>query len=353
MGFMRAFKLATISQLTQSISRPVGLLWLFTALLFLVACVIFLLKEEWWWMIGAPAILLSQVLIIICWQDAKYGTIVNIIILIVLVVCFGYWQFHTTVEREIKSFAAVTTGEKRMLTEDIVHTLPEVVQQWLKRSNVIGKEIIQTVCLEQTGEMCITPDGKWIPFSARQWFTTESPGFIWIADVKTAPGIYLKGRDKYVDGQGHMLIKLLSLFTVADAKGRETDQGAMLRYLAEIIWFPSAAVSDYIEWEQINTVTAKATITFGGITASGIFNFDTNYDLISFEARRYYSRKDTATLEDWLIQTEQDGYREFDGVRIPAKGSVTWKLEEGDYTWLKLEINEIQYNKQVEERIFR
>jgi hypothetical protein len=348
-GFMRAFKLATISQLTQSISRPVGLLWLFTALLFLAVSVIFLIKEEWWWMIAAPAILLSQVLIIICWQDAKYGTIANIIILIATIVSFGNWQFQTMVRREIKSFNTITSGEKRILTNDMLDTLPTVVQKWLKRSNVTGKEMIQTVYLEQKGEMRTTPDGRWMPYEARQWFITDKPGFIWEADVKAAPGIHLKGRDKYENGQGHMLIKLLSLFTVADATGSETNQGAMLRYLAEIIWFPSAAVSDYIQWEQIDTVTAEATMTFGDITASGIFNFNTNYDLISFEARRYYDRKEGATMEDWLIQADQDGYREFDGIRIPASGTVTWKLKEGDYRWLKLEIGDIHYNKQINE----
>jgi len=349
MGFLRAFKLATISQLTQKISKPAGLMWLFTTFLFLAAFMFFLISQEWWWMITAPAILISQVLIIIYWQDAKYGTIANIIILTVTIVSIGDWQFQTMVKREIESFATVPTMEKRILTDDMVDTLPPVVQKWLQRSRVIGKEIIQTVYLEQTGEMLKTQDGRWMPFKARQWFTTEKPGFIWIADVKAAPGIHLKGRDKYQDGQGHMLIKLLSLFTIANTTGSETDQGAMLRYLAETIWFPSAAVNDYIHWEQIDAVTAEATMIFSGLTVSGIFKFDKKYDLISFEARRYYDREEGATLENWLIQTDQDGYREFDGIRIPASGSVTWKLKEGDYRWLKLEIGDIHYNKQKNE----
>jgi hypothetical protein len=35
MGFVKGFQLAEISQLTQSISKPMGVLWLFATILFL------------------------------------------------------------------------------------------------------------------------------------------------------------------------------------------------------------------------------------------------------------------------------------------------------------------------------
>jgi len=72
----------------------------------------------------------------------------------------------------------------------------------------------------------------------------------------------------------------------------------MVRYLAEIVWFPSAALNDYIHWEQIDSTTAKATMTYVRITSSGLFKFDMDVNAISFEAKRYYDRKGGATLED-------------------------------------------------------
>jgi hypothetical protein len=32
---------------------------------------------------------------------------------------------------------------------------------------------------------------------------------------------------------------------------------------------------------------------------------------------------------------------------MPVKSEVTWKLKSGDYTWYKLEITEIEYNKNL------
>jgi hypothetical protein len=37
-------------------------------------------------------------------------------------------------------------------------------------------------------------------------------------------------------------------------------------------------------------------------------------------------------------------YKTFDGIKVPSKMTSTWKLEEGDWTWLKLEVTDIKYN---------
>ena len=61
------------------------------------------------------------------------------------------------------------------------------------------------------------------------------------------------------------LSALHSLWLVnVDAKGKEIDQGALLRYLGEIVWVPSAALSDYITWEEMDSTTARATMSYEG-----------------------------------------------------------------------------------------
>ena len=113
------------------------------------------------------------------------------------------------------------------------------------------------------------------------------------------------------------LSALHSLWLVnVDAKGKEIDQGALLRYLGEIVWVPSAALSDYITREEMDSITARATMSYGGITASGIFKFDENGAFVSFEADRYYYRKEGSTLEKWVITAKN--YKEFEGIRVPV-----------------------------------
>lgn len=192
--------------------------------------------------------------------------------------------------------------------------------------------------------MRTTPAGDWMSFEARQWFTTDKPGFVWLADVRGGPGLALAGRDTYLGGRGHMVIKMMSLVTVADAQGEQIDQGAMVRFLAEMCWFPSAALSPYLEWEKIDSVSARATMRSGGVTASAVFTFNEWGDVMRIEAKRYYSRKDSSSLETWVVETEPDGIGQFEGVRMPVRSSVTWELDDGPFTWMKLEITELTYD---------
>jgi len=50
-------------------------------------------------------------------------------------------------------------------------------------------------------------------------------------------------------------------------------------------------------------------------------------------------------LETW--STPMKDYQEFNGIRIPTKGEVIWKLKTGDFSWYHFEITEIEYNKPV------
>ena len=162
MGFVKAFRLASVAQLSGQISRPAGVLWLAAALLFVASALLFLLKKEGWWMAGAAALLLSQVLIFSQWRDAKFGSIANLIVLIGVVISFGRWQFNGMVRSELEVFYPVQPPEKKVIDTEMVATLPEPVQKWLLRSGCIGKEIPQRVHLLQKGEMRTEPDGAWI-----------------------------------------------------------------------------------------------------------------------------------------------------------------------------------------------
>lgn len=84
MGFAKAFQYGNITQLTKDISKPLGLIWLLVALLFLTSAILLLMQKNSWWMICTPAMALSQMLIFMYWTDAKFGSIANFIILIYL-----------------------------------------------------------------------------------------------------------------------------------------------------------------------------------------------------------------------------------------------------------------------------
>ena len=90
MGFAKAFQYAELNNLTIPISRPFGILWMLTAILFLTSAAMFLLKKHYWWTIAIPATVMSQFAIFASWTDARWGTIGNAVI--VVAVIFGWGE---------------------------------------------------------------------------------------------------------------------------------------------------------------------------------------------------------------------------------------------------------------------
>ncbi|MES2765608.1 MAG: DUF6544 family protein [Bacteroidota bacterium] len=344
LGFVKAFGIAPVEQLSQDISKPVGIFWLACALVLITAGIIFLFKNNVWWAFAALAIVPSQILIISSWSDAKFGTLANILLLVPALLAFGEWNSMMTAKDELRAFlpAFKSKQQPKIITQEDIAHMPPVVQKWLERSNIVGKTPARVSHLRQRGAMRTKPGGDWMPFTAEQYFTAVKPGFYWTADVGNF-FLNFKGRDMYRDGHGNMLIKAYSLVPVADAKGKEIDQGTMLRFMAEMVWTPSVALKEYITWEQLDERRAKATMKYGFLTVSGIFTFTLQGDMQCFDAERYYDRNGRTTLENWHIDADPTGFKTFQDIRIPARSTVTWKLGDGDFQWLKMEITDAEY----------
>ena len=81
-GTAKAFGVADIPQLTQQIARPLGILWFLAAALFLLAAMLLFIWPQRWWVVGAGAVIVSQLVSLTSWSDARYGTIANIVALV-------------------------------------------------------------------------------------------------------------------------------------------------------------------------------------------------------------------------------------------------------------------------------
>lgn len=272
-----------------------------------------------------------------------FAIIVVIIVLFVIITMLANWMFNKNTTQEIANFfAGVTPEENTIISEHDLVGLPNCVQNWLKYSQIIGKEKIWSVRSKQNVALRTKPDQPWMPAFTESYYTIDKPGLLWRAKIQVAPLIHIAGRDKYYEGRGHMLIKLLSLIPVADARGKEIDQGTLVRYLAESVWYPTFALSEYIVWEEIDEYSAQATMTYKGTSGAGIFTFNELGEVISFEASRYMESNGKYSLETWWIS--MGDYRELNGINIPTKGKTVWKLDTGDFEWYRFEVVEFEYN---------
>ncbi|MCG8573594.1 MAG: hypothetical protein MI810_01815 [Flavobacteriales bacterium] len=343
-GFFKAFEIAEFNTINQPISRALGLIWLLTFVLFAMAIASMLVHFKYWWIIGLAAVLTSQWLIFNFWFDAKFGTIANVIILGATIIAYSTFQFNHKVSQERKRLLENSKNlTQQIVTESAISNLPVIVQKWLKHSGIVGKESISNVRLVQDLQLKMKEDQKaWNTAKADQYFSIQPPAFNWKLNMQMGPGIEVVGRDKFENGDGEMVIKMLSLIPIANGKNStKIDEASLQRYLAEIVWFPSAALSPYISWESVDEQSAKATMSYKETKGSGIFHFGQDGEFVSFTAMRFKDIKDDEP-KLWTVNALKTEER--NGIRIPVECEAQWKLADQDWTWLKLKIIDIEYD---------
>jgi hypothetical protein len=267
-------------------------------------------------------------------------------LLIVFFIALVIYNDHFSV-LEVKAEVKRMYANVRMISHDTIiaddlKKYPAPVQRYLLYSRVIGTPKVHMVRLKQHGQFQTSPDQGWKDFEAVQYYTIDPPGFVWYAKMDMFPDVWIIARDKYENGKGNMFIKPLSTFTLADAKGDEMDQGSMLRFLSEIVWFPGAWLSSYLTWEGIDSSSARVTMSYYGMKVSGVLTFSSRGELIDFRTERYRAVDDRFELAPWVTSALK--YSEMSGVIIPSEGEAIWRLKSGDVPYIRLKITEIDYN---------
>jgi hypothetical protein len=269
-----------------------------------------------------------------------FAIVLGVVALAAAVLLGARTVFERRMAREVDALLADAQPiSGRTITERDVERLPEPVQRWLRYSKVVGAELPTTVRLRQDGQFQMEGRG-WMPFTAEQYFTINPPAFLWKARFRMAPLISVSGRDRDQSGEGSIEMLVLSLVPVANKSGGGLNQGALLRFLGEIQWFPAAALADYITWQAVDSQSARATLTYGGIAAPMTFTFGADGRLIESAALRYNDGR--GRNESWVNRNDSDG--EFGGIRVPVAGEARWEYESGPYAYIRWRITAIERN---------
>lgn len=333
----------TLIGLSSTGERVFGALWLLACLLLLLAAALQMTRIDAWWVVALVGVLLSQSLIVVAWQDARFGSLANVILLFAALAGAGHARFARSVTAEVDDLLSSLPpfSEERVQARDLQH-LPSVVQKWLVRSGVVGQPRVHSVRLRQNGQLRTARDGAWLPASAEQYFRANEPAFVWRVQSRMF-GLPVEGRDRYDSGGGEMLIRIGSLFDVVRANDEKIALGAQLRFLGEIVWFPSAALNPMIQWRASGENSARATLSHAGRSSSATFVFDEQGRVTGLRAERYMGSGSAAKLTPWAVSCTQ--WRTLAGVEVPTRGDVSWLLPEGDFSYYQWEITDLEFNR--------
>lgn len=204
--------------------------------------------------------------------------------------------------------------------------LPAPVARYFTRVLQDEQPIIQLAHLRQAGRLRSNAKGnRWLNFDASQIVAPCAIAFVWNARVAMAPLLHVRVCDALIAGQGSGQVSFLSAFTVVAAKGNsEMNSGALHRYLAEAVWYPTALIpSAKLRWSAIDNNTALATLTDNGVTVSLEFRFSATGEVASI-----YTPARWGTFDGGYRQVPWEGhfrnYVNRGGMHVPAEGEVGW-----------------------------
>jgi hypothetical protein len=223
--------------------------------------------------------------------------------------------------------------------------LPAPVARYFHRVLRDGAPMPVRVHIRQTGSFRMgEAEDSWRPFTATQVFVIAPPGFVWDARVSLFPGFGVRVRDSYVAGTGGMRAALAGLLPVLDAAATpELASGALQRYLAEAMWFPTALLpSQGVRWAALDDRRALATLGDGRTVVSLEFRFAPGGELASVHAPARFRESGGAYLptpwEGRVLRTD-----ERQGLRIPVDVEVLWQIDGRPFPYFRGRIDEIAY----------
>ncbi|MBL0357199.1 MAG: hypothetical protein IPP72_10085 [Chitinophagaceae bacterium] len=342
MGFAKAFGYANITQLTKHISRPMGAFWFVAAILFIAAAVILLIKKDMWWITALVAIAVSQVLIISSWQDAKFGTIANALVLLAIVAVYGSRHFENSYQLDVaESFHRSSKIENDLLTENDVSVLPPLVQQYIRYTGMLNKPKIKNMQLVFDGEM--RERGKdWFPFVSEQHDFFDEPTRLFFMKARMY-GMTVPGYHAYKNAMATMQIKLFGLIPIVDKRGNEMNKAETVTLFNDMcIFAPAVLIDKRIRWEAIDSSSIKAVFTNHGISISAMLQFNAAGQLVNFISDDRY---DISAKNQYRFSTPVSEYKNINGFKLATYGETVWHYPEGNFIYGKFHLGSIEYNK--------
>jgi hypothetical protein len=130
---------------------------------------------------------------------------------------------------------------------------------------------------------------------------------------------------------------------VADEAGTpEVASGALARWLAEAVWFPTALLpANGVVWEHLEEGMARATLTDGATSVAMDVQFQPNGQIERIRADRYRDVDGAGVLTPWTVHLRD--YRRVSGMMIPMSGEVEWTLPEGRLVYWRGRVTAARY----------
>lgn len=234
-------------------------------------------------------------------------------------------DFERIAEGKIKDAEAVP----ELFTEADIAGLPTPVQQYFRYCGYLGTPKMAYMKASLTNVDFVMSETKTIKIDYKQLNLVEKPERFALISSSLS-GIPFEGLDSYENGKGSMKGMLAKIIPLFNQRGENMDRACLVTWLAECFLVPNAALQGFVKWEPIDDTNVRATVTWEGINASGIFTFATTGELLSFRTsdRVAVDMDGKETKADWSAYFRE--YHSVNGLKQPKVIQSIWHYKSGD-----------------------
>lgn len=217
-------------------------------------------------------------------------------------------------------------------TPERLGDLPEPVRRYFSFALRLSQPTILRASLDQEGTFALKRDA-WRPFVATEEFSAHPVGFSWDAKISMFPFVSVRVHDAYVNGEGTMTARIGGIIPLVNQRGTaELGEAALMRYLAEAVWMPTALLPDNgVMWEEDGEDSARATLSDGPHRASLRFRFAADGSIREIAGDRFRDEHGRNVRLPWVGQHSH--YARIDGMMIPTEGEVGWVMPDGYFPY--------------------
>lgn len=340
MGVAKAFDLVALRQLSMPITKTLGLLWLAAAILCVITAVLMLLQKDHWWMLALVAVVLSQGVIIASWQDAKFGTVANVLVAVAALLAAGSWRFENNFMADVKRHLQVPAAAQPVLTEKDIANLPAPVQRYLHYTGAVGRPLVRNMYVAM--ELKMRSKGKaFFPAQSVQYNFFDDPTRLFFMKAIMF-GVTVPGYHCYQQQAAFMDIRFFGWVKLAQHSGAAFTRAETVTLLNDMcLLAPATLIDKRIEWQQLNDSSVRLAFTNQAHRVEATLFFNAEGQLFNFVSN---DRLEVNAMQAYPFKTPVHRYGSFAGMQLPAEAEAVWQYPDGDFVYGQFWVKDVRYN---------
>jgi len=275
----------------------------------------------------------------------NYALASLITIIIVIVIIRRVYGTKKLFKDELNNrFKALEGRTNDFIVEEDLVGLPELLQEYLRVTRVVGSQKVNYFHVEMKGEMKMDENKSFAPVKVEQFTFLESGTRLFYMTMNFK-GIPISGIHNYHSKGAMMKVKVLDLIEVVHEAGKEMQRIETVTYFNDLcIMAPGGLIEEDIMWEEIDERSVKGTLRKHGheVSATLYFNNDGMLDNFISEDRVKLNSEDFQNKVLW--STPMTKFSNIGDFHLASEGSAIWHYPANNFEYIRLKIEDVTIN---------